>query len=192
MKRFATRPALLALLAAFAAPSVLAQATPAAKSPKSEEKIAPSLAREIHHQLLLLPFYSVFDSISFSLEGSKVTLAGQVLRHNLREHAEAAVKSIEGVGLVVNQIEILPVSPSDDDLRRAVYRALYEDPVLARYAIQNVPEIHIIVKNSNVTLEGTVDSLSDKNLAANRASSAANVSSVKNDLVVHTKENPAE
>jgi hyperosmotically inducible periplasmic protein len=154
------------------------------KTAASEEAPNVSLSREIHHQILVLPFYSVFDSIKFSLDGHKVTLTGQVLRRNLKEHAEAAIKSIEGVDAVVNQIEVLPPSPSDDDLRDAVYRALYEDSTLARYAIQNIPPVHIIVKNGMVTLEGSIDSVSDKTLAATRAGSVTNVSAVKNNLVV--------
>jgi hyperosmotically inducible periplasmic protein len=192
MRRIATWLTFIALLFAIAARSLPAQTTPANKSPKSEDKFPSNLSREIHHQILLLPFYSVFDSITFTLQGNKVTLAGQVLRHSLKENAEAAVKSIEGVDIVVDQIEVLPSSPSDDDLRSAVYRALYEDTALAHYAIQNVPPVHIIVKNGGVALEGSVDSLSDKNLAATRAGSVANVLSVKNNLVVHPKDSAAE
>lgn len=189
MRRTQIWPALLALLAVLAAPTLPAQT---ASAQKPEERAPSGLSREIHHQILVLPFYSVFDFIAFTLDGNKVTLSGQVARRNLKAHAEAAVKSIEGVGVVVNNIEVLPVSPADDDLRRAVYRALYEDPTLARYATQNVPPIHIIVKNANVALEGSVESLSDKNLAALRAGGVANVLSVKNNLVVHPKGIAAE
>jgi hyperosmotically inducible periplasmic protein len=168
--------------------STRAQAPASTRSPKTDDAYPSALAREIHHQLLVLPFYSVFDSISFSLEGGKVTLTGQVVRRALKEHAEAAVKSIEGVTVVVNQIQILPASASDDDLRNAVYRSIYEDSTLARYAVQNIPPIHIIVENGNVALEGSVESASDKKLAAIRASAVSNVHSVKNDLMVHPKE----
>jgi osmotically-inducible protein OsmY len=113
-----------------------------------------------------------------------VTLYGQVVRPTLKSDAEAAVKSIEGVGSVVNNIEVLPVSTMDDQLRRAVFRAVYSEPGLSRYAEQAVPSIHIIVKNGNVTLEGVVDSEMDKNLANLRASQVPNVFSVKNNLVV--------
>ncbi len=191
MRRIATLLTLIALFTILPIP-LPAQTAPAGKPSKSEDKPTPALSREIHHQLLVLPFYSVFDSISFTLQGNKVILTGQVLRHSLKEHAEAAVKSIEGVDIVVNQIEVLPSSPSDDDLRRAVYRALYEDSTLQRYAIQNVPPVHIIVKSGNVVLEGSVESLSDKNLAATRTASVANVLSVKNNLVVHSKDSAAE
>lgn len=168
------------------------QAAAFAKPSKVEDAYPTALSREIHHQLLVLPFYSVFDSISFSLQGGRVTLTGQVLRRALKEHAEAAVKSIEGVTVVVNQIEILPASASDDDLRDSVYRSIYEDPTLARYAVQNIPPIHIVVENGNVTLEGSVESASDKKLASVRAASGSNVHSVKNNLIVHPKQSTAK
>jgi hyperosmotically inducible protein len=126
----------------------------------------------------------VFDNLTFKVDGDKVTLYGQVVRPTLKSDAEAAVKSIEGVASVENNIEVLPVSPIDDQIRRAVYRAIYGEPALSRYSIQAVPSIHIIVKNGNVTLEGVVDSESDKNLANLRASQVPNVFSVKNNLVV--------
>jgi hyperosmotically inducible periplasmic protein len=192
MKRTENCATLFLLLLALTTSLLSAQNSPKEKTAKAGENVPSSLSREIHHQIVVLPFYSVFDSISFTLQGNNVTLTGQALRHKLKEHAEASVKSIEGVGVVVNQIEILPVSPSDDDLRRTVYRALYEDSTLARYAIQTVPPIHIIVKNGGVALEGSVDSLSDKNLAATRAGSAANGLSIKNNLVVHLQDSAAE
>jgi hyperosmotically inducible periplasmic protein len=183
---------LLALSSILAATAPAGQTPPAKKPANLEVKPPSSLSHEIHHQLLVLPFYSVFDSISFTLEGHKVILTGRVLRHTLREHAEAAVKSIEGVAVVVNQIEVLPPSASDDDLRDAVYRALYEDPTLARYAVQNIPAVHIIIKNGAVDLEGSVDSVLDKNLAAARAGSVASVLSLKNNLAVHAQEGATE
>ncbi len=187
MKRNAIRIGVTSLLLASAVPCLSRQIPASARAAKSEEKHTVSLSREIHHEIAVLPFYSVFDSINFTLEGSRVTLTGQVLRRSLKENAEAAVKSIEGVGEVVNKIEVLPASPSDDELRRAVYRALYEDSTLARYATQNIPPVHIIVKGGSVGLEGTVDSPSDKNLAAARAGSVAGVANIKNNLVVHGK-----
>jgi hyperosmotically inducible protein len=168
---------------------VLAQNIPAAKKQGAGEKYPEGLAREVRHQLTVLPYVSVFDHIAFTLNGNGVTLMGQVVRHTLKTAAEAAVKSIEGVGAVVNQIEELPASAGDDDLRRAVYRAIYEDPVLSRYAVDELPSIHIIVKNGGVALEGQVESEADKNRALVRAGFVANVSGVKNNLVVRPKEN---
>lgn len=192
MTRIGTTLLLLGLITALAAPSLLAQKPAPQERQKPEEIASSTLAREIHHQLLVLPFYSVFDSVNFALEGRKVTLAGQVVRHTLKEHAEAAVKNLEGVDIVVNNIEVLPVSATDDGLRRAVYRAIYEDSLLARYGIQALPSIHIIVKNGNVSLEGFVMSESDRNLAALRAAGVPNVLGVKNNLVVRAKGGAAE
>jgi hyperosmotically inducible protein len=179
----------LALAGWAASLPVLAQGAPAAKKQNGDEKHAEGLAREVRHQLSALPYVSVFDHIAFSLNGNNVTLTGQVVRHTLKTAAEAAVKTIEGVGAVVNQIEELPASPGDNDLRRTVYRAIYEDPVLSRYAVDELPSIHIIVKNGSVALEGQVASEADKNRALVRAGFVANVSGVKNNLVVRPKEN---
>jgi hyperosmotically inducible protein len=154
------------------------------KKHRNEAKYREKLSKEVRHQLVLLPWYSVFDNLAYQVDGDKVTLYGQVVRPTLKSDAEAAVKSIEGVASVVNNIEVLPVSPMDDQIRRAVYRAIYGDPALSRYSVQAVPSIHIIVKNGNVTLEGVVDNETDKNLAGLRANGVPNVFSVKNNLVV--------
>jgi hyperosmotically inducible protein len=149
-----------------------------------EPKAQQNLIKEIRHQLVLLPYYSVFDNLSFRIEGSKVILLGQVVKPTLKSDAGAAVKSVEGVSSVQNDIEVLPNSPMDDQLRRAVYRAIYSEPGLSRYALSAVPSIHIIVKNGNVTLEGVADNETDKNLAGLRANGVPNVFSVTNNLVV--------
>jgi hyperosmotically inducible protein len=149
-----------------------------------EPKPSQDLVREVRHQLVLLPYYSVFDNLSFKVEGGKVTLLGQVVRPTLKSDSENVVKRIDGVTSVVNEIEVLPLSSMDDQLRRALYRAIYSDPSLFRYAQSAVPSIHIIVKNGSVTLEGVADSDTDKNLAALRANGVANVFSVENNLVV--------
>ena len=154
------------------------------KKQRSEAKYREKLYKEVRHQLVMLPWYSVFDNLAYQVEGDKVILSGQVTRPVLKSDAEAAVKSLEGVSSVVNNIEVLPASPMDEQLRRALYRAIYGDPGLSRYSVQAVPSIHIIVKNGNVTLEGVVDSETDKNLANLRANQVPNVFSVKNNLVV--------
>jgi hyperosmotically inducible protein len=151
---------------------------------QTEPKAEQNLIKEVRHQLVLLPYYSVFDNLAFKIEGSKVILIGQVVRPTLKSDAEAVVKNIEGVSSVENNIEALPLSSMDDQLRRAVYRAIYGDSALFRYALSAVPSIHIIVKNGNVTLEGVADNESDKNLAGLRANGVPNVFSVKNNLVV--------
>jgi len=156
----------------------------AAPQKQTEPKAEQNLIKEVRHQLVLLPYYSVFDNLVFRVQGSKVILMGQVVRPTLKSDAEAAVKSIEGVTGVENNIEVLPTSPMDDQIRRAVYRAIYGEPALSRYALSAVPSIHIVVKNGNVTLEGVADNETDKNLAGLRANGVPNVFSVKNNLVV--------
>jgi osmotically-inducible protein OsmY len=152
--------------------------------PRNEKKMHDNLVKEVRHQLLLLPYYSVFDSLLYKVDGDKVTLLGQVVRPTLKSDAERAVKDIEGVSSVDNQIQVLPTSPMDDQLRRAVYRALYGDTALSRYGMSALPSIHIIVNNGHVTLEGVVDSEGDKNLANIRANEVPNVFSVTNNLTV--------
>jgi hyperosmotically inducible protein len=158
----------------------------AAARPRDEKKQhePKGIAKEVRHQLVMLPWYSVFDNLAYSVEGDKVTLYGQVTRPSLKSDAEGAVKSIEGVTTVVNNIEVLPPSPMDDQLRRALYRAIYGEGGLSRYSIQAVPSVHIIVKNGNVTLEGAVDNEADKNMAGIRANQVPNVFSVKNNLII--------
>src|SRR5690242_6464641 len=103
------------------------------------------LAREVRHELTLLPYYGVFDNLAYRIDGDTVTLIGQVTRPTLKSDAENVVKNIEGVHRVVNNIQVLPLSPDDDRLRMAVYHAIYAEPTLSRYGVQAVPPIHIIV-----------------------------------------------
>lgn len=140
------------------------------------------IMREVRHELVMLPYYGVFDNLVYSVDGNNVTLRGQVTRPTLKSDAENVVKKIEGVEHVKNEIEVLPVSPNDDRIRRAVFRAIYGDPTLDRYAIQAVPSIHIIVKNGHVTLEGVVATEADKNIAGIRANGVSGVFSVTNNL----------
>jgi hyperosmotically inducible periplasmic protein len=140
--------------------------------------------REVRHELVTLPFYGVFDNLAFQVDGGTVTLLGQVSRPTLKTDAERVVKSIEGVERVINRIEVLPLSPYDDRIRLATYRAIYGNTALNRYALQAVPPIHIIVKNGNVTLEGVVANEGDKNIADIRARSVPGVFSVTNNLRV--------
>ncbi len=142
------------------------------------------LQKEVRHELVTLPFYDVFDNLAYKVEGGTVTLFGQVTRPTLKSDAEKAVRGIEGVERVDNRIEVLPVSPNDDRIRRAVYRAIYGTEGLDRYAMRAVPTIHIIVKNGHVTLEGAVATEGDKNLANIKANGVSGVFSVTNNLQV--------
>jgi hyperosmotically inducible protein len=169
----------LVLLCPLVAPAQ--QQAPAARGgPQSNAAIS----REVRHELVMLPWYSVFDNLAYSVNGYRVTLVGQVVRPSLKSDAEAAVKSIEGVESVDNQIEVLPPSPNDDQIRRAEFRAIYSQPSLQRYAEGAVPPIHIVVKNGHVTLEGAVATEADKDVANIQANGVPGVFSVTNNLVV--------
>lgn len=148
------------------------------------EKGTQRLIREVRHELVMLPYYGVFDNLAYKVDGYTVTLLGQVARPTLKTDAERAVKDIEGIERVINEIEVLPTSPNDDRIRRAVYRAIYGYPALQMYSLRAVPPIHIIVKNGNLTLEGAVAREGDKNLAGMQANGVPGVFSVKNNLVV--------
>jgi hyperosmotically inducible protein len=149
-------------------------------SAKSEERIT----REVRHELLMLPYFNVFDNIAYKVDGATVTLLGQVVRPVTKSDAESAVKHIEGVEKVDDQIEVLPVSPMDDGLRRQLFRTIYGYPALEKYALGVQKPIRIIVKNGHVTLEGVVDSEADKNIVGIRANGVPNVFSVENNLRV--------
>jgi hyperosmotically inducible protein len=142
------------------------------------------IVREVRHELVMLPYYGVFDNLAYRVDGTKVTLFGQVTRPALKSDAERAVKKIEGVELVDNQIEVLPLSPNDDRIRLATYRAIYSKPPLQRYQMGAVPPIHIIVKNGNITLLGPVASETDKEIAGLAANGVPGAFKVTNDLVV--------
>jgi hyperosmotically inducible periplasmic protein len=146
------------------------------------------LVKEVRHQLLMLPYYSVFDDLGFRINGDTVTLVGDVTRPVLKSDAENVVKRIEGVRQVVNQINVLPLSSMDDQIRMAMARAIYGDPQIGtRYGYRALPSIHIIVNNGHVRLEGVVASEADKNLINMRAKSVPNVFSVDNQLQVEGK-----
>jgi hyperosmotically inducible periplasmic protein len=142
------------------------------------------LNKEVRHELVMLPYLSVFDNLEYRVDGTKVTLSGQVVRPSLKEDAGRVVKGIEGVTEVDNQIQVLPPSPMDDQIRHAEFRAIYGFPSLSRYAEGAIPQLHIIVNNGHVTLYGIVDSQADKDTAGLRANSVPNVFSVTNNLQV--------
>ena len=148
--------------------------------PQATERIV----KEVRHELLMLPYFTVFDNIAYKVEGYNVTLLGQVTRPTLKSDAENVVKRIEGVEHVDNQIEVLPPSPMDDRLRIRIYRAIYGYPPMQKYALGVQKPIRIIVKNGHVTLEGVVDNDGDKNIANIRANGVSGVFSVTNNLQV--------
>jgi hyperosmotically inducible periplasmic protein len=143
------------------------------------------IARETLHELLMLPYYSVFDNLAFRVEnGNTVVLLGQVTNPTLKSDAEGSVKRIEGVEKVVNNIETLPPSPADDRIRHAAYRAIYGFDGLSKYSWGAVPSIHIIANRGHLTLTGVVDNENDKNVAGIRAKSVPGAFSVTNNLRV--------
>ncbi len=177
-----------------------AQTTAGPTTPKLDENQL-RLAKKVRHELIMLPFYSVFDNLQFGFEGDHtVILSGQTIDPTIKSGAGRVVKRVEGVTNVINNIEVLPLSPFDYRIRRAEFRAIYSQPALSRYALQagvnrfdferlrllpgvNLP-IHIIVKNGHVTLVGVVASTMDKNVAGIAANTVPNVFSVQNDLMV--------
>ena len=173
---------------AVAAFIVMLGASSATASSTATAQYEDWLTQEVRHQLVLLPFYSVFDNLEYKVDGSEVTLLGQVTLPTVKIDAENAVKRIEGVTKVTNNIEVLPVSPMDDQIRRAEFRAIYSEPALQRYAYGPVPPIHIIVKGGHVTLEGVVANQADKELVYMRANGVPGVFSVTNNLRVQSGE----
>ena len=181
----------VALFSSLALAATIAVTTPAVRAstnpqeqrqPKDSDRIQQRLEREVRHELVMLPFFSVFDNLAFKVDGDNVTLLGEVTRPSLKSDAESAVKRIEGVTNVVNQIEVLPPSPNDDRIRWAAYRAIYGDPMLQRYSVGIQQPIHIIVKNGHLTLEGVVSTEAEKNVANIRANGVSGVFSVNNNL----------
>ena len=157
------------------------------KGRQNLEAIHGRLALAVRHELVMLPYYSVFDNLTFSIEGvDGVVLAGQVVRPSLKQDAENVTRGIEGAGKVVNNIEVLPLSPNDDLIRRAAFRAIYSQQGLDRYAMSAVPSIHIIVKNGNITLEGVAVNQTDKDLAGITAKQVS-AFSVTNNLRLESK-----
>lgn len=144
------------------------------------------IQKEVRHELLMLPYYNLFDNLSFKVDpGGVVTLMGQVTRPTLKSDAGNVVKRVEGVTQVINNIEVLPLSPNDDRIRREIARAIYSNPALSdRYGFQAMPSIHILVKNGNAVLEGVVANQADKNIAGIQAKSVPGVFSVTNNLQV--------
>jgi hyperosmotically inducible protein len=176
------------ILAAALAFPILATAADKDKNPQSAYQNAnlANVTKEVRHELVMLPYYNIFDNLSFKVDpGGVVTLMGQVTDPVLKSDAGNVVKKVEGVTAVNNQIEVLPLSPNDWQIRRAVARAIYANPALSdRYGFQAMPSIHIIVKNGNVELDGVVANEMDKNIANVQANSVPGVFSVKNNLVV--------
>jgi osmotically-inducible protein OsmY len=197
----------------FIAPLALSQDQSA--SSDANQQAVLKMAKEVRKQIVMQPQYGVFDNIHFAIQGDTVILRGQASRPTLKSGIESSVKKIAGVKNVTNDIEVLPLSPNDDQLRATVYRSIYSYPALQRYTsnrggmnrmpsvaraaggITNDPPIgyhaiHIVVNRGNVTLIGAVDSDMDLALAGMRANTVAGVFSVDNQLEVAGKPQATE
>jgi hyperosmotically inducible protein len=164
--------------------------TPKPASPQDRDgHPAAGLNNEIRHELVMMPYYSVFDWLQAEVQpNGKVILSGEVTRPTLKKDAESRVRNLEGVSELTNNIEVLPLSDFDDDLRTGLYRAIYRyDSPLFRYALQSVGPIHIIVKNGHVTLKGVVASEQDSQLAYMAARQVPGAFEVKNELQVESE-----
>jgi hyperosmotically inducible periplasmic protein len=173
----------LSSIGSFGSPTQQAQ-----QAPQTMQPAEAHIAQEVRHQLLLLPYYTIFDWFEFSVQGYTVTLNGEVVQPVLKSDAENVVKHIEGVQKVINNIKVLPLSDLDNQIRRAEFRAIYGNPNLSdRYGFQANPPIHIIVENGHVTLKGVVANAMDKNIAGIQANTVPNVFSVDNQLQVEQR-----
>jgi len=149
---------------------------------QSQSAPDPHMLKEVRHELVMLPDVNIFDNLEFKVDGNTVTLMGQVTNPVVKSEAGNVVKHVEGVGQVINQIEVLPLSPNDQEIRRATYLALVRQPQLQLYFTQSLPPIRIIVKNGNVTLEGVVSSKADSDLVKLTANTVPGVFGVTNNL----------
>jgi hyperosmotically inducible protein len=154
------------------------------KQSQSSDPVENNVAKEVRHELLMLPYYSLFDDLEYTVQGRTVTLSGSLTSEHgvTKRDAENAVKRIEGVDKVVNNIKILPASPLDDQARIRVYRHLANTGTLSRYFWEAAPSIHIIVDSQRVTLKGIVNSEMDKNLATIAANQVPGTFQVSNEL----------
>jgi hyperosmotically inducible protein len=144
------------------------------------------IVAQVRHQLATLPWYGVFDNLEYRVDGSEVILSGQLISEHAttKSQAEKSVSRIPGVTKVVNNIEVLPPSPMDNQIRRAEYRAIFSRPTLGRYSTGAIPQVHIIVNGGHVTLDGVVMNQMDKTIAGISANSVPGVFSVTNNLQV--------
>ena len=160
-----------------------------ASSKADNGRLDQRLTKEVRHALVMIPQFGLFDNLSYRVDGSTVTLYGQVRDAIVKDAAESSVKRLEGVETVDNKIEVLPASSNDDRIRIQVARAVFGDSRLSSYANEPVPPIHIVVKNGHVDLVGVVRTQADKNSAFIRANGVPGVFSVNNNLQV---EQPAK
>lgn len=178
--------AMVATLAMVIASGATAFAAPKNQRPKQAANSEVALSKEVRHQLVMLPYLTLFDNLAYKVDGSTVTLMGYVVNPTLKSDAGRVVKNVEGVTKVNNEIKVLPPSSMDNQIRRQEYRSIYGYAGLWKYAMGALPPVHIVVDNGHVMLFGIVDSQADKNLIGLRAKTVPNVFSVQNDLQVES------
>ena len=181
MKMKAIVNRVIALVAALVVAASVATAAPAEQP--GGRVAYEQLAKKVRKELVTLPWYGVFDNLAYEIDGSTVTLSGQVVQPSTRKDAERRVRKLAGVERVVNNIEVLPLSGFDDSIRANTYRALlgWNSP-LFRYGRGVNPSIHIVVNGGHVTLEGVVANEGDRRLAYLLTNSVPGVFSVTNNL----------
>jgi hyperosmotically inducible protein len=164
--------------------ALLLSASAAVASPTTEQSLEQTqLAKKVRKELVTLPWYGVFDNLAYEIDGSTVKLYGQVVQPSTRRDAERRISKIKGVERVLNNIEVLPLSSFDDDIRARTYRALlgWNSP-LFRYGRGVNPSVHIIVSGGHVTLEGVVSNEGDRRFAYALVNGVSGVFSVTNNL----------
>jgi hyperosmotically inducible protein len=176
--------ALAFLFATVGTTTAFAKSAPMVATGTAQAPSAAWLNKKVYDRLVTIPWYGVFDNLAYRIQGSKLTLIGQVVFPLSRSSVAAAVKGLPGVKKIVNDVQNLPFTPFDNQVRRAEYRSIFGYEPLFRYSMGVNPAIHIIVKNSRVTLVGVVNSKTDRQLAGIRAKMVPFVFSVKNDLRV--------
>lgn len=166
-------------------PQLQSETSPRAEG---EARSAARLARSVRNELVTLPYYNVFDWLEgVARADGTVVLRGQVTQPTLKSDAEARVKDVEGVSQVVNEIEVLPLSPNDERIRRALYRRIFNmNGPLYQFAFRAVPPVHIIVNRGRVTLKGIVATQLQSTYAYTQANSQSGVFEVKNELIVES------
>jgi len=160
---------------------LLAAAAVAAPGPNDTNA---KMSDQVRKALVTLPYCGVFDNLEYKIDGSTITLSGQVVRPTTKSDAEHRVAKVEGVDRVVNNIEVLPLSSFDNSIRARTYRAVFRTGSLYRYAMGANPSIHIVVDNGRVTLEGVVSNQMDSQLAYTAANGVPGVFHVTNNLRV--------
>ena len=161
-------------------------------------RIAPAIGGDdkllgrVAHEIRMYPYYTIFNNIEASSEGGRVKLTGQVVQPWEKNDIGRIVAAIPGVKEVANDLEVLPLSPFDNELRWRIAAAIYRDPVLLRYSDMALPPIHVIVKNGNVTLVGYVHDQVEKSAAYRDARFAATYLDLSNQLVVETAQAKAK